>query len=24
VDLPCEEGDMHWRLRGVCLLCTTE
>jgi dynein heavy chain len=24
VDLPCDEGDTHWRMRGVCLLCTTE
>jgi len=24
VDLPCEEGDTHWRLRGVCLLCSIE
>jgi dynein heavy chain len=23
-DLNCEEGDMHWRLRGIALLCTTE
>ena len=24
VELPCKEGDEHWRLRGVCLLSATE
>jgi dynein heavy chain len=24
VSLPCEEGDTHWRLRGIALLCSTE
>jgi dynein heavy chain len=24
VDLPCDEGDTHWRLRGVALLCSIE
>jgi len=24
VELPCREGDDFWRLRGVCLLCSTE